>query len=95
MLVVSHDDLDHAGGAGSVARLLPVQRRVASGRVLDPLGAVEWQAMAASCDLPICDRDVFHGRGVTRAIEHARAANQNLPVRMHEVIFCRTSPVDR
>jgi len=41
MLVVSHDDLDHAGGAGSVARLLPVDRRVASGRVLDPLGAVE------------------------------------------------------
>jgi len=41
LLVVSHDDVDHAGGAGSVARLLPVQRLVASGRVLDPLGAVE------------------------------------------------------
>jgi competence protein ComEC len=41
LLVVSHDDLDHAGGAGSLARLLPVDRLVASGRVLDPLGAVE------------------------------------------------------
>jgi len=40
-LVASHDDLDHAGGAASVARLLPVQRLIASGRALDGLGAVE------------------------------------------------------
>ena len=41
MLVASHDDLDHAGGAESVARLLPVARRVASGAALDALGPVE------------------------------------------------------
>ena len=40
MLVASHDDLDHAGGAGSVAGLLPVRMRVASGAALDALGPV-------------------------------------------------------
>jgi len=38
MLVASHDDLDHAGGAASVEKLLPVEARVASGSVLDALG---------------------------------------------------------
>jgi len=40
-LVASHDDLDHAGGAASVAQLLPVGHLVASGRALDGLGTVE------------------------------------------------------
>jgi competence protein ComEC len=39
--VASHDDLDHAGGAASVAGLVPVHRFVASGRALDTVGAVE------------------------------------------------------
>jgi competence protein ComEC len=41
LLVASHDDLDHAGGAASLTRLLPVERRVASGHALDGLGPVE------------------------------------------------------
>ncbi len=41
MLVASHDDNDHAGGAASVATLVPVTRLVASGRALDGLGRVE------------------------------------------------------
>jgi competence protein ComEC len=41
LLVASHDDLDHAGGAASVAGLVPVRRRVASGRALDVVGPVE------------------------------------------------------
>lgn len=41
MLVASHDDNDHAGGAESVVNLVPVTRRVASGRALDALGKVE------------------------------------------------------
>jgi len=41
VLVASHDDLDHAGGATSVAGLLPVRRLVASGATLDAVGAVE------------------------------------------------------
>jgi competence protein ComEC len=40
MLVASHDDDDHAGGAASVSTLLRVQERVASGRALDRLGRV-------------------------------------------------------
>jgi competence protein ComEC len=40
MLVVSHDDDDHAGGAASVAQLLTVRGQVASGRALDLLGPV-------------------------------------------------------
>ncbi len=39
-LVASHDDLDHAGGAATLARLLPVGELVASGRALDTLGPV-------------------------------------------------------
>jgi len=38
VLVASHDDLDHSGGAASVAGLLPVRRLVASGRALDAVG---------------------------------------------------------
>jgi competence protein ComEC len=41
LLVASHDDIDHAGGAASLARLLPVERYVASGRALDGLGRTE------------------------------------------------------
>jgi competence protein ComEC len=41
VLVASHDDLDHAGGAASVAGLVPVRRLVASGHALDTVGAVE------------------------------------------------------
>jgi competence protein ComEC len=41
VLVASHDDLDHAGGAASVAGLVPVRRLVASGAALDAVGAVE------------------------------------------------------
>jgi competence protein ComEC len=41
VLVASHDDDDHAGGAASLARLVPVDGLVASGRVLDALGHVE------------------------------------------------------
>jgi competence protein ComEC len=41
LLVASHDDLDHAGGAASVAGLVPVRRLVASGRALDVVGPVE------------------------------------------------------
>lgn len=40
-LVASHDHDDHAGGAASLARMLPVGRLVASGRALHRLGAVE------------------------------------------------------
>lgn len=38
MLVASHDDLDHSGGAESVARSMAVDRLVTSGIALDPLG---------------------------------------------------------
>jgi len=41
LLVASHDDLDHAGGAASLARAMPVARRVASGHALDALGPTE------------------------------------------------------
>jgi competence protein ComEC len=41
VLVASHDDLDHAGGAASVAGLVPVRRLVASGQALDAVGEVE------------------------------------------------------
>jgi competence protein ComEC len=41
MLVASHDDDDHVGGAASVAQLLRVRERAASGRALDPLGRVQ------------------------------------------------------
>jgi competence protein ComEC len=41
VLVASHDDLDHAGGAASVAELVPVRRLVASGTTLDAVGPVE------------------------------------------------------
>jgi competence protein ComEC len=41
VLVASHDDLDHAGGAASLAQRLPVLRHVASGAALDALGPVE------------------------------------------------------
>jgi competence protein ComEC len=41
LLVASHDDLDHAGGAASLARAFPVARRVASGHALDALGPTE------------------------------------------------------
>lgn len=41
VLVASHDDLDHAGGAASIVRLLPVRRLVASGHALDALGPTE------------------------------------------------------
>lgn len=40
VLVVSHDDLDHAGGAASVIRSMPVARLVASGEALDAYGPV-------------------------------------------------------
>ena len=40
LLVASHDDNDHAGGAATVAGLLPVHRRAASGRALDRIGPV-------------------------------------------------------
>jgi competence protein ComEC len=40
LLVASHDDLDHAGGAASVAGLLPVTRFVGSGTALAGLGDV-------------------------------------------------------
>lgn len=39
-LVASHDDLDHSGGAESVARLVPVRELVASGAALDAAGPV-------------------------------------------------------
>ena len=38
MLVASHDDADHAGGAATLARLVPIVQRVASGGALDGLG---------------------------------------------------------
>ena len=41
MLVASHDDLDHAGGAVSVAALLPVAARAGSGTALQGLGPVQ------------------------------------------------------
>lgn len=41
LLVASHDDNDHAGGAATLANLVPVARRAASGRALDALGTVE------------------------------------------------------
>jgi competence protein ComEC len=40
MLVASHDDEDHVGGVESLARLVRVRERVASGRALDSLGPV-------------------------------------------------------
>jgi competence protein ComEC len=40
LLVASHDDDDHVGGAASVSALLDVRARVASGRALDALGPV-------------------------------------------------------
>ena len=40
MLVASHDDGDHAGGAASLQQLLSVRELVASGHALDPLGHV-------------------------------------------------------
>jgi competence protein ComEC len=41
LLVASHDDLDHAGGAASLAHAFQVDRRVASGRALDALGPTQ------------------------------------------------------
>lgn len=41
MLVASHDDLDHTGGAATLATRMPVARLVGSGRALEALGAVE------------------------------------------------------
>lgn len=41
VLVASHDDLDHAGGAQSVTGLLPVTKLVASGAALAGLGSVQ------------------------------------------------------
>jgi competence protein ComEC len=41
VLVASHDDLDHAGGAASVAARVPVGRFVASGAALAGMGIVE------------------------------------------------------
>lgn len=41
LLVASHDDGDHAGGAASLALLMPVRRLTASGHALDGLGLVE------------------------------------------------------
>jgi len=41
ILVASHDDLDHAGGAASVAGRVPVRRLIASGQALDALGTVQ------------------------------------------------------
>jgi competence protein ComEC len=38
LLVVSHDDLDHAGGAGALLRSFEVGGRTASGRALDDRG---------------------------------------------------------
>ncbi len=40
LLVASHDDDDHVGGAASLSALLDVRARVASGRALDALGPV-------------------------------------------------------
>jgi competence protein ComEC len=40
LLVASHDDDDHVGGAASLSALLDVRARVASGRALDALGSV-------------------------------------------------------
>ena len=41
LLVASHDDADHTGGALTLAALVPVRGRAASGHALDALGAVE------------------------------------------------------
>jgi len=41
MLVASHDDLDHAGGAATLASRMPIERLTGSGRVLTGLGPVE------------------------------------------------------
>ncbi len=41
VLVASHDDDDHAGGAAGLAALVEIRHRVASGRALDALGAVQ------------------------------------------------------
>lgn len=40
VLVASHDDSDHVGGAASIANLVGVSERVASGSALDSLGPV-------------------------------------------------------
>jgi competence protein ComEC len=40
LLVASHDDLDHAGGAASVAGLLPVEQLAGSGTALSAIGEV-------------------------------------------------------
>jgi competence protein ComEC len=40
-LVASHDDIDHAGGAESLSRLLPVRKYIGSGSALGVLGPVE------------------------------------------------------
>ena len=40
-LVVSHDDLDHAGGVASLARAMPVARRITSGHALEGPGSIE------------------------------------------------------
>jgi competence protein ComEC len=40
-LVVSHDDLDHAGGVASLARTMPVRRLFTNGHGLDAPGTVE------------------------------------------------------
>jgi competence protein ComEC len=41
LLVASHDDGDHTGGAESLARLVPIRSLAASGHALDRLGRVE------------------------------------------------------
>jgi competence protein ComEC len=41
-LVVSHDDLDHAGGVASLARSMPVRRRITNGHALEGPGSIEF-----------------------------------------------------
>ncbi len=41
MLVASHDDLDHAGGAATLASRMPVARLVGSGQALEALGVTQ------------------------------------------------------
>ncbi len=40
-LVVSHDDLDHAGGVDSLARLMPIRRLITNGHALATPGPIE------------------------------------------------------
>jgi competence protein ComEC len=104
-LVASHDDLDHAGGAGSLARSLPVAQRVASGRSLDALGPTarctrgarwSWDGVSLEWLHPAADARVGDNDGscvlLVRAGPHAALLTGDIERRAEAEIVARARP---